>query len=153
MKYKAGDRVRIRKDLKAGKYYGVEHRLYCNSDMASMAGKVVTISYYNDVLGGYILKGDADEWIWSDKMFEGLAKDTQEKTIKLYTQQDLCTYESLLNEKLHITNEYQAAQNQGLSTMCKLYRKYLKIIQQTIDSLGHEVNIDEAKSLLPDVVD
>lgn len=151
MNYKVGDRVRIRKDLEAGKNYGVEHKLYCNSEMASMAGKTLTIGGCN--LGYYTLLEDTNEWRWSDKMFEGLAVDLQEKTTKLYAQQELCTYELLLNEKFHITNEYQTAQNQGLSTLCKLYSEYLKIIQQMIDSLGHEVNIDEAKSLLPDVVD
>lgn len=153
MKYKAGDKIRLRKDLKAGEYYGTSSRIYCTSEMASMAGKVFTIKEYYPALGHYKLLGDANEWRWSDKMFEGLTEDMQEKTIKLYTQQDLCTYESLLNEKLHITNEYQTAQNQGLSALCKLYSAYLKIIHQMIDNLGHEVDIDEAKSLLPDVVD
>lgn len=153
MKYKVGDRVIIRKDLKAGKHYGDEYNFRCNSKMASMAGKTVTISRYDHALGGYILSGDAEGWLWSDKMFEGLAEDIQEKTVKLYLQQDLYTYELLLNEKLHITNDYQMAQNQGLSALCKLYSVYLKIIQQMIDDLGHEVSIDDAKSLLPDVVD
>ena len=62
MKYKVGQKVRVRNDLEVGKIYGT----YFNEDMAKLIGKEVTISnvdgcYYN-------IKEDG--WNWTDEMFE-----------------------------------------------------------------------------------
>ena len=83
MKYKVGDRVRIRrdlnKDLSNDKYYVEE-------EMISKAGRVVTISdVYDDAYRIYEFR-----FWWTDEMFEGLAEDdmTAEEAIKI--QAEMC---------------------------------------------------------------
>lgn len=68
MKYKAGDKVRVREDLKVGKFYGDK---YFNSHMAEFAGQTVTIIYKGSA---YYIKEAAEKWVWTDEMFSGLAE-------------------------------------------------------------------------------
>lgn len=74
MKYKVGDRVRIRKDLKDDERYG---RNYADEDMEEMAGQIVTITYENN--NHYEIKEDENEHWWTDEMFEGYVKPTKEE--------------------------------------------------------------------------
>lgn len=72
MKYKPGDTITIRSDLKpdwdypvlSGPKYG--STVYCNEDMVFMGGKTYEIKSCND--GVYHLKNAA--WSWTDSMFE-----------------------------------------------------------------------------------
>lgn len=70
MKYKVGDKVRIRKDLKVGERYdGVIVR----EEMIELVGKTLTISNVNDFGEGdisYYLNEDEDCYHWADSMFE-----------------------------------------------------------------------------------
>ena len=67
MKYKAGDKVRVRRDLSRGESipFGVV------GPMAAIAGSIVTIS---EAIEGspdkYRLEEDRDGYSWSEKMFE-----------------------------------------------------------------------------------
>lgn len=65
MKYKVGDKVRIRKDLQVGKMYG---GLNINEQKAEFLGKTATVKIYwgNE----YSLDIDGGKWAWSDEMFE-----------------------------------------------------------------------------------
>lgn len=63
MKYKTGDKVRVRKDLEEYKRYG------CNtfvSDMKSFLGKKLTITR----IDCHDYKVKENEWSWTDEMFE-----------------------------------------------------------------------------------
>lgn len=64
MRYKIGDKVRVRKDLKVGESYGV----YFNEDMVKFIGEEVTIDWVGSL--GYRIKEDNLSWSWTDKMFE-----------------------------------------------------------------------------------
>lgn len=82
MKYKVGDRVRVRSDLEVSsideeiKKYGVS----LNSEMVSMGGKVVTIS---DTNGKYYNIRGCD-YLWADETFEGYAgKITKEELFNM----------------------------------------------------------------------
>lgn len=66
MKYKVGDKVRIREDLVMGRNYG---GLVAVDDMTDMCGSVVTIERVGEV-HGYYIKEDPDEYCWTDEMFE-----------------------------------------------------------------------------------
>mgnify|MGYP001851363269 FL=1 len=75
MKFKVGDKVRIRKDLKEGH----EYKYYVNDSMEKLAGKCVEI-----------LEADSDSYqvagsksSWSEDMFEKLVKPTKEELLKM----------------------------------------------------------------------
>ena len=76
MKYKVGDKVRVRKDLNIDKMYGF---LYATDEMIKK--KTVTIAYVYD--GYYRIKEDV--FMWTDEMFEGLVEDelTAEETTRI----------------------------------------------------------------------
>ena len=71
MKYEVGDIVRVRKDLKAGNDNG---KLFVTSDMAELAGKLVTIY---DIDGDYyhIVEND---FLWTDDFFEDKDEEDDE---------------------------------------------------------------------------
>lgn len=66
MKYKVGDKVRIREDLVMGGDYGGSVAV---DDMADMAGSVVTIERVGERFG-YCIEEDPDDYCWTDEMFE-----------------------------------------------------------------------------------
>lgn len=75
MKYKIGDKVRVRDDLEIGKWYSMNNCTFSdfvNSKMITFKGKEVTILADN-CFGMYLIKEDNGEWHWTDEMFSGLA--------------------------------------------------------------------------------
>lgn len=143
MKYKVGDKVRVRKDLELGKMYG--SNAFCNtftSNMIPVLGKVVTIqSCLNDAYGieNYI-------FFLVDDMIEGLVEEASpEETVKLYTWQDLCDYEILLYEKWRIANEQRMEQER--SVMHSLRQEYMEATKRIMDKLGCDVPASKAKEL------
>ena len=82
MKYKAGDKVRVRSDLKTSVLYG---SLYVVAEMIKK--KILTIASVHD--GCY--KVVEDDYEWTDEMFEGLAEDelAAEEAIKI--QAEMCS--------------------------------------------------------------
>ena len=66
MKYKVGDKVRVRKDLIEFEHY--KEVLFVPS-MSSFKGKIVTIYYTTDI--GYKIKEDSKRYYWTDDMFSG----------------------------------------------------------------------------------
>lgn len=65
MKYKVGDRVRIREDLQPNVEYEGD---YFVPDMGDFKGEIATvIKVYGD---GYRINEDGGDWKWTDKMFE-----------------------------------------------------------------------------------
>jgi hypothetical protein len=75
MKYKVGDRVKIREDLIVGKEYDDNEFV---EEMVPWGGQVATIAHCGKY--GYSLEGD-DNWYWSDEMFEGLASEVSNDTV------------------------------------------------------------------------
>lgn len=72
-KYKVGDKVRVRSDLKLNKPYSMddgETKDIIVSGMMKFSGEVVTIN--NIICGKYKIEGDC--FTWTDAMFEGLAE-------------------------------------------------------------------------------
>lgn len=79
MKYKVGDKVKVRSDLKTSVLYG---SLYAIAEMIKK--KIVTITYVYD--GCY--KVVEDDYAWTDEMLEGLVEDelTAEEAIKILAE-------------------------------------------------------------------
>ena len=78
MKYKAGDKVRVREDLSKEEYYD---GCYVNSEMGEFAGRVVTISRAPELTNRYGIKEDHMRWCWTDDMFKTLEdKNTTDET-------------------------------------------------------------------------
>lgn len=86
MKFKVGDKVRVRKDLQRGvpyKMHDSKKYYYAIHDMINFAGKVVTIKAVND---SYRIVEMCCNW--TDEMFEGLAEEAP-KSPKLKVGQKL----------------------------------------------------------------
>lgn len=64
MKYKVGDRVRIKRDLERGDDY----RFGVSDEMEELKGQIVTITHVE--CDCYEIKEDNGEWYWSEEMFE-----------------------------------------------------------------------------------
>lgn len=65
LKYKAGDKVKIRKDLKIGSVYG---SCYVTQEMHDLGGAIVRIIEVNEHNGEYRI--DSFGCYWTDEMFE-----------------------------------------------------------------------------------
>lgn len=79
MKYKVGDKVRVRRDLKERMGYGCQR---FTDAMKKQMGKIVTISNVVDDRYYYIKE---DNYNWTDEMFEPVEDElTAEEAIRLY---------------------------------------------------------------------
>lgn len=111
MKYKVGDRVRVRRDLQIGAPYG---DWLFSSGMNDYKGKVVTISvtYQNK----YRVREDKERWVWTDEMLEGLVEDelTAEEAIKL--KSEMC-------ETIHCSECKFSKENNGEDIYCNNFIK------------------------------
>lgn len=79
MKYKFGDRARVRSDLKVGKGYGAHTFAY---DMLKFEGKIVTIESVWEQ--GYRI--EEDTYWWTDEMLEPVEEMSAEEAIRLYAK-------------------------------------------------------------------
>ena len=107
MKYKVGDKVKVRSDLKTSVLYG---SLYAVAEMIKK--KIVTITYVYD--GCY--KVVEDDYAWTDEMLEGLAEDelTAEEAIRL--KGEMCAGKTCNNCKL-------SSKNNGMGIACNELEK------------------------------
>lgn len=67
MKYKVGDKVKIRSDLVVGEDYNGIKVVY---SMAKRKGENATILNVYDTIGAYLITGDYESFVWTDGMFE-----------------------------------------------------------------------------------
>ena len=82
MKYKVGDKVRVRKDLVVGKRYGCYPAV---SKMVEKSGKLATIrTVHSDFYEIY-----KDVYSWTDEMFEPVEELTAEEAIRI--QAEVCS--------------------------------------------------------------
>ena len=74
MKYKVGDKVKIREDLKINNEYD---NMYFNSEMSKHRGQIATIKRA-DLDNTYKINLDDGDYWWTDAMFE----DVEEEELK-----------------------------------------------------------------------
>ena len=77
MKFKVGEKVKIKKNLKEG----YDFKYYVADEMEKFKGKAVTIYSVNSE--AYRIEEDNMSWDWTEDMFEGLAKPTKEELFKM----------------------------------------------------------------------
>ena len=105
MKYKVGDKVRIREDLVSGENYGVAIAV---NRMTYMGGSVVTIESFVtiktvDKVLGYYIEEDPNGYLWTDEMFEPVEEElTVAEAIRLYSK--MCEINSCALCKLSAEN-------------------------------------------------
>ena len=86
MKYKVGDKVRVREDLIAGELYGKD---IFASEMISFKGQTVTIKKIQN--NKYLIEEDLEDWYWTEEMFLPVTKyNIGDKVI---VKDDLIEYE------------------------------------------------------------
>lgn len=86
MKYKVGDKVRVRRDLKAYEIYGSN---MLTKSMEKFVGKTVTISGVG--ITSYTIE-EMEVAYWTDEMFEPVEEElTAEEAIKVLA--DMCARE------------------------------------------------------------
>ena len=74
MKYKVGDKVRVRDDIEVYREYKMEDSkelAWINPEMLKFKGEILTITEINQY-GKYSVKEDNELWSWTDEMFSGL---------------------------------------------------------------------------------
>ena len=109
MKYKAGDKVRVRSDLKERMGYGCQR---FTDSMKKQMGKIVTISNVVDDRYYYIKE---DNYNWTDEMFEPVEEElTAEEAIRL--KGEMCTGKLCNNCKL-------SSENNGMGIACNELEK------------------------------
>ena len=77
MKFKVGEKVKIKKNLKEG--YGFKY--YVADEMEKFKGKTVTIYSVNSE--AYRIEEDNMSWDWTEDMFESSTKPTKEELLKM----------------------------------------------------------------------
>ena len=80
MRFKKGDKVRVRKDLDQMKDYGGFSTASLVDD--TLIGQEVTIQYSNGQLGVYLIKEDYGDANWVDEMFEPIEDTLVTKTLE-----------------------------------------------------------------------
>lgn len=72
MKFKVGDKVRVRSDLVVGKEYYNDDSMFSDKfveEMKEYLGRIVTIDYLCENIH-YLLKEDSGSWNWTYEMLE-----------------------------------------------------------------------------------
>jgi hypothetical protein len=101
MKYKVGDIVKVREDLKAGNDNG---KLFVTSDMAELAGKLVTIHDIERICDDDYYHIVENDFLWIDDFFENEDKSGNvDKIIKEEKKSD--EYEDIIDKVLSEMSE------------------------------------------------
>jgi len=98
MKYKVGDKVRVRKDISVKGNWGFVE------EMKPFIGKVVTISRlvspYDDE---YMILEDGGEYVWTEELFEGFANEAPSITKRINDKHNILN--GLLNSDGSVDGE------------------------------------------------
>lgn len=79
MKYKVGDKVVVREDLRRNREYsmesGIDNSNTVTDEMMKLRGKVVTVTDVSEN-GQYVINNQEGRFsfLWTDEMFKGVAK-------------------------------------------------------------------------------
>ena len=113
-KFKVGDKVRIKKDLKVGNWYGC---CYFSTYMKKYRGETATIKgCYWDIGGVYFrLDINSDSFCWSSSMLEKVEEKVHFKSLDQY-----------FSGKLEIENGFVIKQEEKKEILDKAEKEYLE---------------------------
>ena len=97
MKYKVGDKVKIREDLIIGKEY--DDDTFFNDEMSQYKGKIAVITDIAIAENYYEIDLDNGEWAWIDEMFEDVveSENKDEKTVDIGYHLEYCGHRIIKN--------------------------------------------------------
>ena len=99
MKYKIGDKVKVREDLVVHKSYGIDTFV---EDMEKFKGKVVTISdIFSETDGEYHIEEDKEDYYWTDEMFETVAENDPVNHPSHYTDGKIEVCDFIMDKNLN----------------------------------------------------
>ena len=154
MKYKVGDKVRVRSDLKENIRYGGQ--IFAR-DMAVHCGKNVEISKVNDA--SYCIKESDREWFWTDEMFEPVEEMNAAEAIKAFTEicgeymcykcpignidKDLKCYEIKMQKPEKVVEVLKQWKSDHEKKPIEIeFAWYVQIIEADTHTLKHEENVE-----------
>lgn len=88
MKYKVGDKVKVREDLSTWEEY--DDGCCFNYSMTVFLGKTVTICGVREDINRYIIEEDYGTWNWTDSMFESLESENSTDETNVSEEWVLC---------------------------------------------------------------
>ena len=88
MKYKVGDKVRVRENLSTWEEY--DNGCCFNSSMTVFLGKTVTICLVSEYTNRYKIEEDGMKWNWTDSMFEPLESENPADETNVSEEWVLC---------------------------------------------------------------
>lgn len=140
MKYKVGDKVKIREDLIVGNDYGSDGFV---EEMEQYKGKTATIT--GAFMGKYDIDIDDGDWSWTDEMLEDIVKDDTVKDNTPMTVEDLLNKTDVEKGGLIISISYPNAYfettigHNKINRNSELYRRFIKAYG---DMIVDEVSLD-----------
>ena len=110
MKFKVGDKVRVKKNLEIGNTYGCEAFVH---DMDKFRGMIVTIHKIFKYSALYSIEEDNHTFSWTEEMFED------------YALNENTNIENLQNKikELKIENSFLSGKLEGYREILKLYEE------------------------------
>lgn len=146
MKYKIGDKVRVRQWDDMVKEFGFSGCTKSNIDilgclftniMKKFCGSVVTISNIAGDNSRYLIKEDDQNWYWTDEMFENVYYSCADKTTKDLQNACVKVFESILPK--------YPKHNDMLDTFTKIPKGEIKITAEETKEMMKENKTVEAK--------
>lgn len=130
MKYKVGDKAKIREDLEIGKTYNGQTFV---TQMEKYKGQIVTIKIVDN--GGHYIEEDGQDWYWTEDMLEDLEKKTIGEIIDNLMKNPALVIKELskavedckkVNEDLKTKLKYKQSEIDFLKGQLSIYEKFLK---------------------------
>lgn len=143
MKYKVGDKVKVREDLSREKYYD---GCYVNPVMGEFAGRIVTISRALELTNRYEIKEDNMRWCWTDEMFETLEDEniTDETNVSeewVLCRDDTESHADAIGAAVDVNCLLEAKFKEAVSkiTPDELKEILLKKIEESVKNMSNDV--------------
>lgn len=143
MRYKAGDKVRVREDLSKEKCY---EGCCVDSAMEQFAGEMVTIYHEYERINRYKIEEDNMRWCWTDEMFEPLEDEniTDETNVSdewVLCRDDTESYADAIGAAVDVNCLLEAKFKEAVSkiTLDELKEILLKKIEESVKNMSDDV--------------